>query len=94
MTNSKQKLSALDYTLILVIFAITGSTAALLPKYFMPYTGLESGTFAYVLVYIVLITPVYQVLLLGYAFIFGKFSYFYDKQKRLFNWLWRKLSGA
>lgn len=76
-----------DYTLILLVFAVTGSTAALLPRHIMPLTGLESGTFWYVFWYIVLITPIYQVLLLGYAFLFGKFRYFYDKQKKLLQLL-------
>ena len=81
------KQSRWDYFIILLVFAVTGSTAALLPKYFMPYTGLENGTFSYVLVYILLITPIYQVLLLSYAFIFGKFAYFYAKQKQLYRWI-------
>lgn len=87
----KSKQSWWDYAIILLVFAVTGSTAALLPKYFMPYTGLESGTFWYVFWYIVLITPIYQVLLLGYAFIFGKYHYFLTKQKKLFRWIGIKL---
>ncbi len=74
---------------ILLVFAVTGSTAALLPKYIMPVTGVEKGNWLYVLLYILLITPIYQVLLLGYAFIFGKFWYFYEKQKKIVKWLLR-----
>ncbi|RMG27366.1 MAG: hypothetical protein D6730_07365 [Bacteroidetes bacterium] len=85
--SQKSKQSWWDYTLILLIFAVTGSTAALLPQYIMPLTGMQSGTFGYVLMYILLITPIYQVLLLGYAFIFGKFHYFYAKQKQMLKWL-------
>ena len=76
-----------DYTIILVVFAVTGSTAAYFPKFIMPWTGLECCNVWYVLAYILLITPIYQVLLLGYAFIFGKFGYFLDKQKKIWRWL-------
>ncbi len=82
-----EKPSGWDYVLILLIFAITGTTASLLPKYIMPFTGLEKGSLGYVLAYILLITPIYQVLLLGYAFLFGKYAYFVDKQKRLGRWI-------
>ncbi|TAE46888.1 MAG: hypothetical protein EAZ89_19140 [Bacteroidetes bacterium] len=87
MQNKKTKLAPFDYAIILVIFAITGTTAAIIPRWIMPVTGLTPGTWQYVVAYILLITPVYQVLLLGYAFIFGKFQYFYEKQKQLFRWL-------
>lgn len=79
-----------DYIRILLVFAVTGTTAAFAPRYLMPLTGLESG-FWYWLVYFLLITPVYQVLLLIYAFLFGKFSYFYEKEKKIFRWLGKKL---
>lgn len=85
--TDKKKLKAWDYIIILVVFAVTGSTAALLPKYIMPLTGLIKGTPLYVIGYIVLITPIYQVLLLAYAFLFGKFAYFYEKQKKIFKWI-------
>ncbi|GAB4429095.1 MAG: hypothetical protein OHK0039_47700 [Bacteroidia bacterium] len=87
--HTNRRKQVLHYTLVLLVFAVTGSTAALLPKYFMPYTDLRPGSFLYVVAYIVLITPIYQVLLLGYAFLFGKFRYFYDKQRLLF----RRIAG-
>ncbi|MEM6630710.1 MAG: DUF6787 family protein [Bacteroidota bacterium] len=88
--KAKSSRKVLDIVVILLIFSITGSTAAILPKYLMPLLGLEKGTFQYVLGYILVITPIYQVLLLVYAFLFGKFSYFYEKQKKLGNWILKK----
>ncbi|MEM7368802.1 MAG: DUF6787 family protein [Bacteroidota bacterium] len=75
------------YFLVLTVFAVTGTTASIFPKWIMPWTGIEPGTVWYVLCYILLITPIYQVLLLGYAFLFGKFAYFLDKQKRIYRWI-------
>ena len=89
--SKTQKQSPRDYAIILLIFAITGSTAALAPRFVMPLTGLEKGSWMYVVAYILLITPIYQVLLLGYAFLFGKFHYFYTKQKQMVHWIGRKL---
>ncbi len=88
--STKSKPTGWDYVIILTVFAVTGTTAAFAPRYLMPLTGLESG-FLYWLVYFILITPVYQVLLLGYAFLFGKFSYFYEKQKMIVRWMGKKL---
>ncbi len=86
----KTKPTGWDYMIILTVFAVTGTTAAFAPRFLMPHTGLEGG-FWYWFVYFLLITPVYQVLLLMYAFIFGKFSYFYAKEKMAFRWLGKKL---
>ena len=86
MQQEKRK-KVWDYSIILLVFAVTGTTAAIFPKWIMPLTGLTKGTWQYVLGYILLITPIYQVLLLGYAFIFGKFKYFYEKQKKIGRWL-------
>ena len=86
--TEKKKPGGLDYVIILIVFAVTGSSAAWIGKLIMPYTGLEKG-WMYWLSYILIITPIYQILLLGYAFLFGKFSYFWDKQKKLGRWIVR-----
>jgi hypothetical protein len=86
--NISKKPTGWDYILILVIFAVTGTTAAYFSRLIMPLTGIENR-FLYVVVYILLITPIYQVLLLGYAFIFGKYRYFLEKQRKLGRWLMR-----
>ncbi|MDX2283700.1 MAG: DUF6787 family protein [Bacteroidia bacterium] len=82
------------YGIVLLVFAVTGTTAAIFPKWIMPVTGLTPGTVWYVITYIVLITPIYQVLLLAYAFLFGKFQYFYDKQKRIGRWIVQQFRGV
>lgn len=79
-----------EYLIILTVFALTGTTAAFAPKTIMPMLSLEPGL-GYWVVYFLLITPVYQVLLLMYAFIFGKFSYFYELEKKTFRWIGKKL---
>ncbi|MEL6133894.1 MAG: DUF6787 family protein [Bacteroidota bacterium] len=90
--EEKKKQKGWDYAIILIVFAVTGSTAAIFPRWLMPLTQLEKGV-TYYIVYFLLVTPIYQVLLLGYAFIFGKFDYFWDKQKKIGRWIWRKMTG-
>jgi hypothetical protein len=87
MASSNQLHKTWHYTLILLVFAVTGTTASIFPQWIMPWTGLTSDSAWYWVMYVLLITPIYQVLLLGYAFVFGKFQYFYAKQKKLFRWL-------
>ena len=86
--NKKQ--SAWHWFLVIMVFAVTGTTASIFPKWIMPLTGVEKGTAAYVLVYILMITSIYQVLLLGYAWVFGKYGYFLEKQKKL----WQRIDSA
>lgn len=76
------KLKGWDLAIILLVFALTGTTAAYAPRFLMPYTGLEPG-FLYYLIYFLVITPIYMVLLLCYAFIFGKYSYFKNVLRRM-----------
>ncbi|MEM6800560.1 MAG: DUF6787 family protein [Bacteroidota bacterium] len=73
-----------DYVIILIVFALTGTTAAVVPRYLMPYTGLEKG-FLYYLIYFIVITPIYIVLLRIYSFLFGKAAYFRVVEKRIFG---------
>lgn len=77
----------LHTALILLIFAITGSTAAYIGKPILAWCGISKqavGIVGYIALYILVITPIYQVLLLAYAALFGQFNYFWTKQKRLF----------
>lgn len=77
----------LHTALILFIFAITGSTAAYIGKPILTWLGVSKanvGLAAYIGLYILIITPLYQVILLSYAALFGQFQYFWTKQKRLF----------
>ena len=74
--------STWDIVRILCVFAITGTTASFVPKYILPLFEIES-IWWYGLVYFLLITPVYMALLLVVALVFGKFDYFYEKEKAI-----------
>ena len=71
---------------IFVIFAITGSSAAYLSKPILASFGISKDTVSgwiYYPLYIILIFPVYQVLLVGYGFIFGQFEFFWAFEKKM-----------
>jgi len=92
MPLSEKQQKRLHYTLVIVIFAITGSTAAYIGKPILRGLGCTSQSLGlgwYIVAYLAIITPLYQALLLVYAWLFGKFDYFWAKQKALF----RKMLG-
>ncbi len=75
-----------DFVIILIVFAITGSTSAYLGKPALSLLGIDSQTAWYVKlpVYLIVITPIYQVLLLAIGAIFGQFTFFLNFEKRTF----------
>ncbi|MDX1461669.1 MAG: DUF6787 family protein [Marinirhabdus sp.] len=70
---------------ILVVFAMTGSTSA---KFAGPLTeaiGLtkEAGWYVYWPVRILIIFPVYQVLLVTFGWLFGEYAFFWNFEKKM-----------
>lgn len=72
-------------TVIFIVFAITGSTAAFLSKPFTNAIGLTSENlgFAYIPIRLLAIFPIYQVLLVMIGFIFGQFEFFWGFEKKM-----------
>ena len=69
---------------IIVVFAVTGSSAAYLSKPILSYFGIsKSNPWEYYPLYILLIFPVYQVLLVCFGFIFGQFRFFWAFEKKM-----------
>jgi hypothetical protein len=71
---------------IIVVFAITGSSAAYLSKPILSLFGIVKGSvsnWVYYPLYILLIFPVYQILLVSFGFIFGQFTFFWAFEKKM-----------
>lgn len=71
---------------ILVVFAVTGSTSAYLSKPVLSLFGIVRGEISgwiYWPLYIILIFPIYQVLLVTFGFIFGQFEFFWAFEKKM-----------
>lgn len=71
--------------LVLIVFAITGSTVVLLRKSLFFYLGFDETTsmVTKTSVYLLFIFPAYQILLLFFGFFLGQFNFFWNKEKRL-----------
>lgn len=78
--------SNLQIILILIVFAITGSTSAKLAGPLCDLLGIHQETsswFWYWLARIVLIFPIYQVLLVFFGWLFGQFQFFWEFEKKM-----------
>lgn len=85
--------STLQVIVILIVFALTGSTVAYImkPLLLWMFAPEEIPTWAKVAYYI-FILPLYNLLLLCYGFFFGQFQFFWDFEKRFFARLFARLS--
>jgi hypothetical protein len=78
--------SNFQLAVIIVVFAITGSTSAYLSKPILAWFGLVKGEVSgwiYYPLYIVLIFPVYQALLVCIGFLCGQFKFFWAFEKKI-----------
>lgn len=82
--------STFQVIIILVVFACTGTTIALIKKPIFAglYPDGDIPTWIKIM-YWVLILPIYNVVLLVYGFLFGQFKFFWEFEKRMF----RRITG-
>lgn len=75
--------SLMQVIVVLIVFACTGFTVLFLKKPILNLLAGEEGksTLASVLYYI-FILPLYNLVLLGYGFLFGQFTFFWEFEKR------------
>ena len=70
---------------IFIVFGITGTTASLIPEGFYSFIGLSKQNLHlifYWIIRIMLMTIIYQFILLIIAFIFGEFKFFWNFVKK------------
>ena len=78
--------SIFQVVLILIVFAITGMTVVWARPIIFKLLGIENANgWLKTVSYLVLVFPLYQALLLFYGFVFGQFSFFWEKEKKLLN---------
>ncbi|GAA4322737.1 hypothetical protein GCM10023115_50960 [Pontixanthobacter gangjinensis] len=74
--------------IILLVFAITGSTAAKLASPLVSLLGITQENSHWSLYWaarIFLIFPIYQVLLVSFGWIFGQFKFFWAFEKKMLS---------
>lgn len=74
------------WTLVLLVFACTGTTTARIDNWLTELLGFEKYHLVWWLLLIVLL-PVYNLLLLCFGFIFGKYTYFRTKSRKTWRWM-------
>ena len=72
---------------ILVVFAITGTTTVFVKKLIFDVIGITNETqlIIKIPVYLIVILSVYNVLLLVNGFVFGQFKFFWAFEKKFFS---------
>lgn len=89
MRNFKQRwniTSNWQMVVIIIVFAVTGSSAAYLSKPILSFFDISKENISlgvYYPLYIILIFPVYQLLLVFFGFVFGQFSFFWAFEKKM-----------
>ena len=71
---------------IFIVFGITGSTAAFLSDPLMEFINIKKSDlnfFIYWSIRLLIITFVYQIILLVVAFVFGEFKFFWNFEKKI-----------
>ncbi|MGY6559081.1 MAG: DUF6787 family protein [Nitritalea sp.] len=90
MTRLKEKWglkSMWQVGLILLVFALTGTTVLLIKQPLLQLLGVDmsqGGAWKTVL-YLLFVLPLYQLILLFYGALLGQFSFFWEKEKALFR---------
>jgi hypothetical protein len=76
-------------TVILLVFAITGSTAAKFAAPLTDFIGVtkEMGWYIYWPTRILIIFPLYQVMLVFFGWLFGEYNFFWNFEKKMLRHL-------
>lgn len=75
-----------EIVVIIIVFAITGSTATKIAGPITEFIGLEkASTPGYIFwpIRILIIFPIYQVLLVSFGWLFGQFNFFWKMEKKM-----------
>lgn len=73
------------WIVVLVIFACTGYTLKFTIQGLCQLVGIEKYSVLYWISWVFPGLVLYQFVLLGYAWVFGKYTYFRDKKKKMWN---------
>jgi formyltetrahydrofolate-dependent phosphoribosylglycinamide formyltransferase len=94
--QQKWKVTGGQLFMILLVFAITGTTTAYITKVITFWVGFtdETNWIWKLLLRLVMLIVGYQVILLTVAFLLGQFSFFWQYEKKLLRWMaGRKVQG-
>lgn len=78
--------------IILIVFSVTGSAALIVRRFVFELIGITSETSMWLKVplYIVVLIPAYQILLIVIGAAFGQYRFFYEFQKKSIGRFYRR----
>ena len=81
--------------MILIVFSLTGMTVVLIRPWLFNWFGYNEFTPFWIkaITYLLLIFPMYQVLILIYGALFGQFTFFWEKEKKLVAFIGKVLTA-
>ncbi len=73
--------------IVMIVFACTGMSVLFIKKPLFLVLGVSDHLPGWqsTLIYLITVLPLYQLLLLGYGFIFGQFKFFWEFEKKTFR---------
>lgn len=73
--------------MILLVFSLTGMSVVFIRPVIFAWVGFDHETpmITKTITYLLLIFPLYQILILVYGTLLGQFSFFWEKEKKLFK---------
>lgn len=82
----------LQLIIILAVFSVTGSAALVVRKFVFHLIGIQPDTSLFIKIplYVIVLIPSYQVLLLVIGSLVGQFRFFYSFQKKSLSFLKRR----
>jgi len=83
--QEKWGVSAQQFAIIFLVFALTGTTTAILTRYVTAWLGMDASTFWLwkILLRIGMLLLGYQVILLSYGALLGQWAFFWKYEKKL-----------
>ena len=78
--------SNFQLVIILIVFAVTGSASLYISKPLMEFLSISSENmdiYLYWILRFIIVTVVYQFVLLLVAFVFGQFNWFWNFEKKI-----------
>ncbi len=80
-----------QFVLILIAFALTGSTVLIIKKPIVDYFTVDGEkSTIFTIIYFICILPIYNIILLLYGSLLGQFDFFWNYEKKMIDRFRRK----
>lgn len=85
-----------DVLAVIIVFSISGSSIMFVKPLWFKLFGVTDATPFWLksIIWLIMVFPTYQVFLLIYGFIFGQFAFFWKKEKKMAQAIFRLFTGS